>query len=142
MTQQIFNAENAPYEVVKAAGIAKRPVGNNGGKNKRRIKNLVCAFDIETTAIDAIEQSIMYIWQFQLDEIGTVIGRTWQEYEYFMHNLTLTLAEDETLVIYVHNLSYEFQFLRGIYDFQPDEVFCMDSRKILRATMFLSLIHI
>ena len=136
MNQQIFNAENAPYEVVKAAGIAKRPVGNNGGKNKRRIKNLVCAFDIETTGIDAIEQSIMYIWQFQLDEFGTVIGRTWDEYEYFMHNLLLTLAEDETLVIYVHNLSYEFQFLRGIYDFQPDEVFCMDSRKVLRATMF------
>lgn len=136
MNRQIFNAENAPYEVVKAAGIAKRPVGNNGGKNKRRIKNLVCAFDIETTGLDAIEQSIMYIWQFQLDEFGTVIGRTWDEYEYFMHNLILTLAEDETLVIYVHNLSYEFQFLRGVYDFQPDEVFCMDSRKVLRATMF------
>jgi len=41
----------------------------------------MCAFDIETTRLEDIEQSIMYIWQFSilfLDDlhIDTIIGRT------------------------------------------------------------------
>lgn len=40
------------------------------------------------------------------------------------------------MVIYVHNLSFEFQFLKGLYAFEPDEVFCMESRKVLKADMF------
>ena len=30
----------------------------------------------------------------------------------------------------------EFQYLKGWYDFQPDEVFCTESRKVLKCTMF------
>lgn len=37
------------------------------------------------------------------------------------------------LNIWVHNLAYEFQFLRGIYDFQPEDVFLLDRRMPLRA---------
>ena len=50
------------------------------------------------------------------------MGRTWAELLEFMSRL-LDVVGDETLVVLVHNLSYEFQFLRTIYDFQPDEVF-------------------
>lgn len=108
--------------------------GNNGSKSRRRYVDRVCAFDIETTGLDEIEQSIMYVWQFQLDEDYTIIGRTWEEFMEMMRNIRI-LIPGRWLVIYVHNLSYEFQFLSGIYDFTPDEVFCMDSRKILRADM-------
>lgn len=112
---------------------------NRGSKKAKGYKNCVCAFDIETTRLEDIEQSIMYIWQFSilfLDDlhIDTVIGRTWTEFELFLDNL---MNDDNYAyyMIFVHNLSYEFQFLRGIYTFSPDEVFAIKSRKILKCEM-------
>ena len=62
------------------------------------------------------------------------MGRTWKELRDFMSRL-LEVVGDETLVVLVHNLSYEFQFLRTIYDFQPDEVFALAKRKVAKITM-------
>ena len=39
----------------------------------------------------------------------------------------------------MHNLSYEFTFLSGIYHFKPEEVFAVDKRAILKCTMFNKL---
>lgn len=101
---------------------------------KHKYKNLVCAFDIETTSIPEIEQAVMYIWQCQIED-KTIIGRTWEEFKLFLKKIIKCLGS-YTLVLYVHNLSYEFQFLRGIYPFDPEEVFAVDSRKILKCTMY------
>ena len=97
--------------------------------------DLVCAFDIETSTLPDIEEAIMYIWQFQIDDIVTVFGRTWEEYFFFLRKIKGEIGA-RLLCIYVHNLSFEFQFLKGLYDFQPDEVFAVDSRKILKCTMW------
>lgn len=112
---------------------------NRGSKKAKGYKNCLCAFDIETTRLEDIEQSIMYIWQFSilfLDDlhIDTIIGRNWSEFELFIDNL---MNDDNYAyyMIFVHNLSYEFQFLRGIYTFSPDEVFAIKSRKILKCEM-------
>ena len=113
---------------------------NRGTKKKKGYKNCICAFDIETTRLTEIEQSIMYIWQFSimfLDDlhIDTIIGRTWTEFE--LHLSQLRQDDNEAYyMIFVHNLSYEFQFLRGIYTFSPDEVFAIKSRKILKCEMY------
>ena len=108
------------------------------GHNHRfvRYKNIITAFDIETTRIKEIEQSIMYIWQWQFKGIGCVIGRTWQEFIYFCEKLNKRLPKNTMIVVFDHNLSYEFQFLAGIYDFKPDDVFCIDNRKILYCNMY------
>ena len=132
----VYTAETFPFELIAQAKHVKRKRGNNGGKSKRDLKDLVCAFDIETSNIPDIEQASMYIWQLQIDELGTIIGRTWDEYQQLLARVCDVLGENESIVFYVHNLSFEFQFLRGIYPFQPDEVFCMDSRKILYCSMF------
>lgn len=132
----VYTAETFPFELIAQAKHVKRKRGNNGGKSKRDLKDLVCAFDIETSNIPDIEQASMYIWQLQIDELGTIIGRTWDEYRQLLARVCDVLGENESIVFYVHNLSFEFQFLRGIYPFQPDEVFCMDSRKILYCSMF------
>lgn len=76
----------------------------------------------------------MYIWQWQFADRYTVMGRTWTELREFMTRL-LDVVGDNTLVVLVHNLSYEFQFLRTIYDFQPDEVFALAKRKVAKITM-------
>ena len=111
-----------------------RDQGNNGAKSRRKYIDCVCAFDIETTALEDVEQAIMYVWQFQLDEDYTIIGRTWEQFLNMLKKIKV-LISGNWLVIYVHNLSYEFQFLSGIYDFNEQEVFCMDSRKILKCDM-------
>lgn len=95
----------------------------------------VCAFDIETTRLPDIDHSVMYIWQFAVKGYKCIIGRTWEEFLYFLNRVDEALKPEMRLVIFVHNLSYEFQFLAGIYNFKPYEVFATDNRKILYCRM-------
>lgn len=89
----------------------------------------VAAFDIETTLITKYKQSVMYIWQFQIRKT-TVIGRTWKDFQDFIIKLDASIPAGCRLVIYVHNLSYEWQFIKS--QIPITEVFAMDRRKILR----------
>lgn len=130
----IIDVQDFKPDIIAGAGSVTRDRGNNGGKSRRIYVDKVCAFDIETTGIEDIEQSIMYVWQFQIDEDLTVIGRSWEDFLSMLRKIKLIIGR-RWLVIYVHNLSYEFQYLSGIYDFQESEVFCMDSRKILKCDM-------
>lgn len=103
---------------------------------KPDILDCICAFDIEATNLDEIEQAVMYIWQFQIDEELTVFGRTWEEFTDFLLRIIKALPSGCNLVVYVHNLSYEFCYLKGIYDFRPEDVFAVQRRKVLRADMY------
>ena len=105
-------------------------------KGSKPYLDIVTAFDIETTRLPEIEQSVMYIWQFQYGLDQTVTGRTWEDFFQFLEHIVERIKGVAWLVVYVHNLSYEFQFLKGLYDFQADEVFATDSRKVLKCTMF------
>ena len=71
----IIDVRSFDYSIIKNTAIQPRPKGNQGGRKKIYYKNLVCAFDIETSAIEEINQSVMYIWQFRVDDIVTVIGK-------------------------------------------------------------------
>lgn len=113
------------------------PTHNKKGRHKYDktvYRNCICAFDIETTRIEEIEQSIMYIWQFAVMELDTqeiqaCYGRTWNEFIIFMNDIN---NDFYTLLIFVHNLSYEFQFFRHIIEIKKDKVFSLKPRKILR----------
>ena len=108
---------------------------------KKKSDQTYCAdfgtFDIETSAIPAIKQSFMYIWQYYING-QCVIGRTWNEYIDFMRKLS-EYVYPATWVTYVHNLSYEFVFISGIYKFTNDEVFAVDSRKVLKCNLLGNL---
>jgi hypothetical protein len=121
---------------LKNIKVQMRSVGNPGTKKKIKYKNIITAFDIETTRIKEIEQSVMYIWQWQFGTEYTVIGRTWEQFKILCDKITNALNKDEYVCVFVHNLSYEFQFLRGVYKFEPYEVFAIESRKVLKITMF------
>ena len=100
----------------------------------RRYVNMANAFDIETSSfMDGTEyRATMYIWQASIDGV-IVIGRTWEEFLDFVEILTdhFNLYHDKILVIYVHNLSYEFQWIRKL--FKWEEVFSIDERKPIYA---------
>lgn len=112
-----------------------RQRGNPGRKNKPILIDTVCAFDIETSELKDIEQGFMYIWQFQFSHY-TIIGRTWDEFLDMLQTIRDCIKPTERLVCYVHNLSFEFSYLKGVYRFRKDEVTCMDRRQILRCEMY------
>lgn len=127
-------ADFQPEQFFASVEVLSNRRGNPGGK-KRHYMNLITAFDIETTLLPDITQSIMYIWQWQFGSEVTVIGRTWEEFLDLERRILRCLPSERWLVVYVHNLSYEFQFLKGVYQFTPDDIFAVASRKVLKCDM-------
>lgn len=128
----IYTHKNFPYDIAGKAGAQTAPKGR---KRRTVYKDLICAFDIETTRIVDIDHSVMYVWQFAMMSDGKIyvcMGRTWAEYQALIAKLTRQVGV-EKIVVWVHNLAYEFQFLSGIFDFSADDVFCLDRRKVVRA---------
>lgn len=121
--------------ILKTAPRIKKPRGNPGRTNRPTLIDMVCCFDIETTRLADIEQSFMYVWQFQFGQY-TIMGRTWDEFTTMLKRIQSSIKKNERLICYVHNLSFEFQFLRGIYPFTKQEVFCMDRRKVVKCEMY------
>lgn len=60
---------------------------------------------------DMEKYSILYIWQFSIND-SVVYGRTLPELLDFLQQLREKLIG--RIIVYIHNLSYEFQFLRNI----------------------------
>lgn len=133
-TKNYCNVSDFDFNRLDKIKLQKRPRGNPKGRKNCHYKDVICAFDIETTNIRELKNSFMYIWQFQFDDT-TIVGRYWHEYLWFLNKLKEHLSGC-WLVIFVHNLSFEFQFLSGIYEFSDYEVFATDSRKILKCEMF------
>ena len=127
-------ADFRPEEYFRNAPLLKNRKGNPGGKRRKYI-GLTTAFDIETTLLEDIRQSVMYIWQWQFSTDYTVIGRTWDEFKDLLNRIKAALPAGRWLVVYVHNLSYEFQYLKSVYSFSPSEIFAVASRKLLKCDM-------
>lgn len=131
----IYSVNDFDYSFIHDLPTQKRRRGNPGRHdNKRKYKDCIAAFDIEATNDRESEQAFMYIWQCQIED-KTVIGRTWPEYLEFISRICAELKKNEYIIFFVHNLSYEFQFLRGIYDFEKEEVFAIQARKVLKCEM-------
>ncbi len=117
-----------PFEILKK-DIVK------SGKHKMYQRHPM-TFDIETSKIPTDDeghyQAFMYIWQVCI-EGNVVFGRRWEELQEFMKNVVneYKLSEGERVVVYVHNLSFEFQFIQDYFKFT--DVFAMASRSILTA---------
>lgn len=116
-------------------GQASRGRGNPSSRSKVIYKDVVTAFDIETSKgiINGQWQSWMYVWQFAFGTGTVIIGRSWNDFLLFTTFLKKALHDKERLVCYVHNLSYEFQFLSGLIDFENENVFAVQPHKVLKA---------
>lgn len=134
---QIITPDEFPMKWFSRIKFLPRPVGNHGGHYKMAYKNIITAFDIECSTIDLPSgpQAFMYVWQWQFGTEYTVIGRTWDELKKFIRKITRGMYKEQGIWVAVHNLSYEFQFLRGQFHFKEEDVFCMKSRKILSARL-------
>ena len=101
---------------------------------KIRYLNYIFSFDIETSSFyeNDEKRACMYIWMFSINDM-VVYGRTWTEFSWFIEELSsvLELSYNKRIVVYVHNLAYEFQFL--INHVEWSEVFARKKRHPIKA---------
>ena len=125
------------------------------GHEVTRYKNkdlTIYTFDIETTSYIVLDGKVlstseylklsdkekeacepgatMYIWQFGVNDT-VYYGRTWDEFVQFIRRIEENC--DLKKKIFVHNLSFEFQFLRSV--FKIKSVFSRISRKVMRCQL-------
>lgn len=94
------------------------------------IANIPCAFDIEASSFyqDGEKKATMYAWAFGIN--GECIrGRTWDEFVNDMNIISAyyKLHSKKRLIVYVHNLAYEFQWFQHYFEWE--KVFALDNRK-------------
>lgn len=136
VTEYAYNINDFPYDKLRIEEIK--------GKKGVRYISIPATFDIETTTIKDKYKTLkegkdcylgfMYHWQMCVG--GYVcFGRLWDELEIFLGKLCeiYQLNKYRRLVVYVHNLSYEFHFMYNI--FSMTEIFATQSRKVLKCVM-------
>lgn len=112
-------------------------------------ENTIYTFDIETSSIlflngdvissdkyddltdsdkdKCIKIGFMYIWMLGIND-NVFYGRTWEELRIFLGKLNKRKKD-----IFIHNLSFEFQFLSG--NFKLINVFARKERKVIKCDM-------
>lgn len=103
-------------------------------KKKTLYYNSPNSFDIETTSYirDDKKLAFMYMWSFALEDY-VIVGRTWQEFIDVCSAITDSMVtySRRRFVVYVHNLSFEFQWLRKWFEWE--KVFSLDRREPILA---------
>lgn len=123
-----YNQNDFPYNRIKKSNPLIQPT-------KRYLEHLM-TFDIETSTIEKTDGSFegyMYHWQVCIDSY-VCFGRSWKEFLTFLRKMNRALKnydEKYKLVCYIHNFSYEFQFLYSWI--KLTDVFAIDKRKPLKA---------
>ena len=119
---------------------------------KEKYDNTIYSFDIETTSYLVLNDlvlpaedyenltkkeqqeckkcSCMYIWMFSINDT-VYYGRTWEEFVIFMGRLNE--AVPELKIIFVHNLAFEFQYIKSY--FKMKEVMARVSHKVMKARL-------
>lgn len=110
---------------------------DNYSKTVKKYFNVESAFDIETSSVMLENEqkfAFMYEWTFGIKDKNFICyGRTWEEFKDLCRQLQeyFLLDSEHILVVYVHNLSYEFQFMRKYFNWL--DVFAVDERKPVKA---------
>ena len=97
--------------------------------------NIPISFDIETSSFyeGIAKKAIMYIWTCNVNGT-TFIGRTWNQFKQLLDIISEVfglIKYNKRCIIYVHNLEYEFQFMRKWFDWH--DIFADDKRQPLYA---------
>lgn len=108
------------------------------GNQKVRIEyidGVVSGFDTEASSTldsNGSKVAMTYAWMFGING-DVVLGRTWSEFLDCMEKVVehYQLGPNRRLIIYVHNLPYDFQFFRKLFNWTT--VFATEKRSVLKA---------
>lgn len=97
--------------------------------------DIICSFDIEVSSFlsNHLDKACcMYVWSMAIYD-KVIIGRTWEEFLEVIDIIKTyyNISNENRFIIFVHNLAYEFQFIRKF--FQWETVFALDKRKPIKA---------
>ena len=125
---------NNTFSIEKAYDTYDFPFDKLKAKARGKYIELPVTFDIETSNIydKETDKHFAFAYHFQWCVEGYVcFGRKWEDFSYFMNRLIehYHLDNDKKLVVYVHNLAFEFQFMHNFLEL--NEVFATDKRKVL-----------
>lgn len=130
------------YKVSDLTNICKWILETCDSTNLNKVNYIECpvAFDIESSSFhaDGNKAATMYIWVLGL--LGKcVIGRTWEEFVQAIDiiSLELRLSDERRLLIYVHNLDFDFQFFRKWLNWT--KIFALEERKPVYAISDLGI---
>lgn len=102
---------------------------------KKYYWNIPVCFDIETSSYYemGVKRCTMYCWSLNING-STIFGRTWNDFIKILEHVSQLMRTDSTaLIIYVHNLPYEFQWMRGWFEWK--EVFATKERRSIHAVL-------
>ena len=139
----VYHYTEIPYTQIMLEAKESRKPGRGSGVSFLEIP---CAFDIETTniyerirsgrdkgKIDSSKRpfAFMYHWQLCIG-FRVIFGRTWEEFRECLNAIivNMNLSNKLRLVIYVHNLSFEMQFMRRFI--RVTDSFCKSDRNPLK----------
>lgn len=99
-----------------------------------RYLNITATWDTETTSFinNGLKVGYCYVWAMKIDNT-IVTGRYLSEFEDLCHKLSVAyeLNTYRRLIIWVHNLGFDFQFARKYFEFS--NIFAMDRYKPIKA---------
>lgn len=140
---------------------------------KVKYYNIPCSFDIETSSYyryqgqiydvnqiielreklgnkfkedEAVKHAFMYIWMLSINDVR-IVGRRWDEFIDTINAIKkkFNLSSKKRLIIYDHNLSYEFQFIQHLFEWtnvfarEPRKIiYCEDEEIVFKCSYFLS----
>lgn len=134
MEKTFVSFENINYDELDKILLSLKYVKKTN-KSKTEYANCACSFDTETTStkVNGQKAAFTYFWQFALTDKFYCYGRTWQDFRTLVNYISsrLSLNPGHALVCYVHNLSYEFQFMRTWFEWET--VFAVKDRTPIKA---------
>lgn len=122
----IYNINNFPYNE-----FFKKIDEEKAYKNRTcNYINKFNSFDIETTNLKETREAFMYLFGFSFFNEFIIVGRTWPEFNEFLHKLIIHLrAVHKTLVIFVHNLNFEFMYIKEFIEKYDYNYFAVDKNE-------------
>ena len=137
---QVFNVDDFPYEYFSFTKFKIFKKWKN--KQVYEYLDLIATFDTENTSYyipsEDTWNAFTYLWGFCIDGF-LIVGRTYEQFILFIKRIANVLnLGKRRLIIYVHNLSYDFAFFSK-FMMQLDsnyDLFAIDSRKLLTFTAF------
>ena len=126
----IYSIQTYPWNAFYKKQILRHGKGETRSQRRKDYVDTIVTFDIETTALDDIKQSVCYIWQCCIDG-DIIIGRTIESAKTLFDNMCRYLDDKTQVLCFIHNLAYEFEFLHEILHFE--DVFSISKRHPLVA---------